>query len=91
MGCGRERHLAARVGTFRNSMGNSTINLWHQPNWLQCFQGAKVRNWTQSKIIIIIGFCYQMSENWKSMSPIEIQLKNQQKPISTEERCNKPT
>jgi hypothetical protein len=45
-GCGRERHLAARVGTFRNSTGNSTINLWHQPNWLQCSQGAKVRNWT---------------------------------------------
>jgi hypothetical protein len=31
---------------LKYSLAYSTINLWHQPNWLQCFQGAKVRNWT---------------------------------------------
>jgi hypothetical protein len=25
---------------------NSTISLGHKPHWLQCYQGAKVRNWT---------------------------------------------
>jgi hypothetical protein len=25
---------------------NSTICLGHKPHWLQCFQGARVRNWT---------------------------------------------
>jgi hypothetical protein len=28
-----------RVGTIRNT-GDGTINLWHQPQWLQCLQGA---------------------------------------------------
>jgi hypothetical protein len=31
-----------------------TINLWRQPHWLKCLQGAKVQNWTPIQIIIII-------------------------------------
>jgi hypothetical protein len=50
-GCGRERHLAARVGTIRNT-GDDTINLWRQPHWLRWLQAAKVRKWTPIQIYL---------------------------------------
>jgi hypothetical protein len=30
---------------LHEEVANSTISLGHKPHWLQCFQGAKVRNW----------------------------------------------
>jgi hypothetical protein len=35
----------------QDEYGDGTINLWRQPHWLQCLQGAKVRNWTPNQII----------------------------------------
>jgi hypothetical protein len=42
------------TGVVISCLGDDTINLWRQPHWLKCLQGAKVRNWTPIQIIIII-------------------------------------
>ena len=49
MGCGGERHLAAKVGTFRKN-GEK----YNQPHWLQCFQGAKGGTGPQSKLLLLL-------------------------------------
>jgi hypothetical protein len=47
----------------------STISLWHKPHWLQCFQGAKVRNWTPIQIIIVLQVC------WKKVVKFPVTIK----------------